>query len=111
MPASELAFVWQVEDTSLQMYLVSDEERALAKTMATYWTNFARSSDPNVGPKSDLAIPWLPYSEDKGEHSLKFDLPTLTDLRGNQFESQCDFVNQLGVIVPPESSSLATPFA
>ena len=103
--------MWQVEDTSLAQYLVSDDERALAYTMATYWVNFARSSDPNVGPSSDMAIHWAPYSEDTGEHNLRFDLPSLTDVEGNQLVAQCEYIDQLGVVTPETgaASALAAP--
>src|SRR5262249_45716117 len=39
----EIQYVFHLRD------LKTDEHRALSDAMATYWTNFAHNSDPNVG--------------------------------------------------------------
>jgi para-nitrobenzyl esterase len=43
---SEIAYVFRHLDSNHQS-TASDEQRALSATMATYWTNFAKSGDPN----------------------------------------------------------------
>uniref|UniRef100_A0A8C5SNZ5 Carboxylic ester hydrolase n=1 Tax=Laticauda laticaudata TaxID=8630 RepID=A0A8C5SNZ5_LATLA len=39
--------------------------RDLSKTMIAYWTNFARTGDPNKG-ESKVPIAWVPYDNESG---------------------------------------------
>jgi len=55
--ARELTFV---HDTAIPLFDVTDEDRALTQAMGDYWTNFAKSGDPNGGshpqwPRFDVA--------------------------------------------------------
>jgi para-nitrobenzyl esterase len=67
--ASELAFLFNFAD------LGDEPHRALQQTMSTYWTNFARSGDPNGGG----APQWAPY---KTGAIQALDLPAAGGVRG-----------------------------
>ena len=61
----------------------TDADRALADTMATYWTNFAKSGDPN-----GAGVPAWPNFTTTNEHLMHFNdtiavggLPNLDGLR------------------------------
>jgi para-nitrobenzyl esterase len=78
---AELPYVF--DHLSQQPWAWSDSDRALANAMATYWTNFARSGDPN----GDGVLPWLNFTT-AGELVLHFDgsataggVPDLEELR------------------------------
>jgi carboxylesterase type B len=92
------------------VYAVLDEaEQLLAETMASYWTNFARSSDPNgnggVGAsRTPLTIHWPVYTAD-GEVSITLDVGVLS-VEGNRNGAQCDFIDSIGV--PNANHSVAS---
>ncbi|MEZ5945735.1 carboxylesterase/lipase family protein [Hyphomonas sp.] len=52
---SEIPFVFGSSSTLLPM---SDKDERLARTMQAYWTNFARTGDPN----GEHLPPWPPYT-------------------------------------------------
>ncbi len=57
--ARELTFV---HDTTIPLFDVTAEDKALTQVMGDYWTNFAKSGDPNDGshpqwPRFDTAAP------------------------------------------------------
>merc|ERR1740121_1477156 len=92
---TEVLFVFEVEEQ-----LGSEQERELAATMASYWVNFARASDPNVGPaRASLTVPWAPFAAG-AENSLEFRLPKLASAL-SRLEAQCDFFDSLGPMPPP----------
>lgn len=63
---AELSYVF--DHLSQQPWAWSDADRAIANLMATYWTNFARSGDPN-----DDGMPvWPNFTRDR-ERVLHFD--------------------------------------
>ncbi|HEY2736253.1 MAG TPA: carboxylesterase family protein [Polyangiales bacterium] len=53
---SELQFLWNIPAPSGQM--LSSDEKALSSTMVKYWTQFAKTGDPN----SSGAPMWPPYT-------------------------------------------------
>ena len=58
----------------------------LARQMCNYWTNFARSGDPN-GPDADGSPmePWEPYTEDNKKVMFFGDKPELTAAEESDF--------------------------
>lgn len=78
---SELPYVF--DHLSQSQWTWTDTDRALANTMATYWTNFARSGDPNVA-----GLPVWPNFTAGDERLMHFDdagrvggIPNLAGLR------------------------------
>jgi para-nitrobenzyl esterase len=63
---AELPYVF--DHLSQEPWAWSDADRAIANMMATYWTNFARSGDPN----SDGVPVWPNFTTDR-ERVLHFD--------------------------------------
>ncbi|XP_019497313.1 PREDICTED: bile salt-activated lipase [Hipposideros armiger] len=41
------------------------QDRTVSKTMIAYWTNFARTGDPNIG-QSAVPTQWYPYTPESG---------------------------------------------
>jgi len=117
---SELGFIWLGEDgwqlgrgASTGGWQLLGPELPLAKRMATYWTNFAKSSNPNNlsrGPTPAEALAaavartelsaspiWSPFVEGS-EAMLELRLPT-PFLTIGSYEEQCDFMDSLGPMV------------
>ncbi|XP_028739176.1 bile salt-activated lipase [Peromyscus leucopus] len=105
-------------------------DRTLSKAMIAYWTNFARSGDPNMG-NSPVPTHWYPYTTENGKYlditneitstSMKEHLranflkywavtyevlPTVTDGEDTLPPSEND---SEAVPVPPVDDSEATP--
>ena len=112
----ELPFVWQhaisVEGKQAGG-LVGTAERVLARTVAAYWINFARSGDPNIGIHTALSMEW-PKASMPGTQPppssiayfsdvtvLQFDLPALSAANG-RLKHQCAFHNSIYPIPFPE---------
>jgi para-nitrobenzyl esterase len=56
--ASELQFVWNLNLPTPSTLTLTADEQALSATMVKYWTQFAKTGDPNV-----TGIPtWPPYT-------------------------------------------------
>ena len=111
--ASELAFVWQVaEADGSAQHLMSDGERLLGRTMASYWSNFAKSSDPNVGGyRTSMTVAWPPHDAATGNSSIELRLPALATAQ-NRLHAQCELLDTFGVLqyvpaagVPPASTA------
>ncbi|XP_066111908.1 bile salt-activated lipase isoform X1 [Saccopteryx bilineata] len=43
------------------------QDRTVSKTMIAYWTNFAKTGDPNMGP-SEVPTHWDPYTLEDGNY-------------------------------------------
>jgi len=56
--ASELPFVFHT--VSYAGYNFTSQEEILSKSIASYWTNFAVTGDPNKGAQS-VTLPWPLY--------------------------------------------------
>mmetsp|Transcript_43852 Transcript_43852/g.136523 ORF Transcript_43852/g.136523 Transcript_43852/m.136523 type:complete len:602 (+) Transcript_43852:87-1892(+) len=104
--ASEIEFVFLLEDPHGQLpHLIGEDEKLLARTMAAYWINFARTSDPNTAgekrpaQRTSLTIPWEPFTPER-QVSVRLDLPHLSDAVGRN-DPQCDLMDRLGVLAPP----------
>eukprot|EP00937_MAST-01D_sp_MAST-1D-sp2_P001079 g1079.t1 len=108
--ASETMFAWQgctefcVGPAPLR--LEGGGERLLARTVASYWLNFARWRDPNGGAggvggsSTNMTIRWPAFgaqADGGAEASLQLDLPALSTAEG-RFDEQCDFLDALGVL-------------
>ena len=72
-------------------YRFSPDERALTATMSTYWTNFARNSNPN-GPR----LPRWPQYQTASERVIVLDQPA-SHVRFYQVR-QCAFLDSLPTI-------------
>ncbi|WAR11767.1 D2-like protein, partial [Mya arenaria] len=86
--AEELAYIFQnswVKGTP--------DEGTLSQLMVLYWSNFAHSMNPSVGPRSPL-LRWFPYSPGS-KTIMHFKTPTpecITQFR----KQQCDFWDTVG---------------
>jgi hypothetical protein len=79
-------------------YELSAAEEALAANMASYWTNFAKTGDPN-GP----ALPEWPQYQAGDERSLVLDQP-LGEVDSYQ-RQQCEFWNTVPELFLPHGRS------
>lgn len=100
--------------------LLTREELELSVTMATYWTNFATSGDPNRqhGSTGSMAVPFWPQfksasTTDRGAQSVKLNGKyTIADrgggtvelIQGSYSQGACDFWDG---VVPGSSDELA----
>jgi len=110
--ASELEFVFLATDgkpDGMGHRLIGDDEKLLSKTMAGYWINFARTSDPNLPGRAsrplrtNLTIAWEPFTASR-EASIRLDLPALSAAVGRN-DLQCDIVDKLGVVTASLSAT------
>ena len=92
---AELPFVFQT--ASLYNYSMTTDEVSLSDLMIKYWTNFAKSHDPNVGENVDLK--WPTYSEEHKWAYLHFS--ALSNVYfGDYRQSFCDFWDRIGYSFP-----------
>ena len=118
--AFEMQFVWQGLPPALWApggSLIGADERRLSRTVAAYWTNFARSGNPNAGVRTPLTVEWHPvgaggspaYDAGASHHvdaaggvvALQIALPALTPVVG-RYEQQCAFIDSLGALPYPK---------
>ena len=112
----EMPFVWQQAlpvEGKLEGQLVGSAERVLARTVAAYWINFAKSGDPNIGIHTALSMEWpeasmpgtrLPPSSidfNPNITVLQFNLPELSAAHG-RLKHQCAFHNSIYPIPFPK---------
>ena len=115
-------FVWQGLPHSWAPYgtLVGPDEVLLARTMAAYWTNFARGGDPNLGVSTSLTINWpraaadgrsgAPFGRRDADgrmplQALQLDLPALSPVTARA-APQCEFIDAIGPIPAPWTALL-----
>ncbi|KAM6184106.1 bile salt-activated lipase-like [Erethizon dorsatum] len=112
----EIAYVFGKPFTTPLLYRPQD--RTVSKAMITYWTNFARSGDPNMG-HSAVPTHWYPYTIEDGNYlditstigssSMKQHLRA-TFLQFWTFTYQgLPTVHQQATPVPPAEDSEAVP--
>nr|XP_020026272.1 bile salt-activated lipase [Castor canadensis] len=95
------------------------QERTVSKAMIAYWTNFARSGDPNVG---DSSVPthWYPYTMENGSYleiNKEMDSQSMKEhLRSKYLQYWALTYKQLPTVigeeavpVPPTDDSQAAP--
>jgi len=87
---AELPFVFN--SAELAGFQITNEERQLGELMVAYWTNFARTGDPNYPLKVPLVWPAFGSSSDQ---YLELRTPQSTIITGLRKE-QCDFWDKLG---------------
>lgn len=94
--ASELRYVWQST-----LHSVEKKDRDMTSIIGTYWTNFAKTGNPNkvslraddVNNGKDTAY-WAKFNQSDGEMYMQLQVPGLslsTDLWG----TQCDLYDKL----------------
>lgn len=100
--AAELGFVWLGGDgwnasvgASEGGWKLEKDEWPLAETVATYWTNFAKSGNPNL-PRNgtSLTIPWT-----LAPHALDFRTSQLHLSQLSQLRRRCELLDSLGPMV------------
>ncbi|XP_077979660.1 uncharacterized protein LOC144435001 [Glandiceps talaboti] len=90
-------------------YNVTDEEVDLCRTMTTYWTNFAKTGDPNSPVSEDTPVKW-PIFENTNEHLLHLTV-NLTDdnirekIRADYMAFWLEYVPELIALNCSESES------
>ncbi|ELK30013.1 Bile salt-activated lipase [Myotis davidii] len=95
------------------------QDRTVSKAMIAYWTNFARTGDPNQG-HSAVPTQWEPYTQENGNYleinnkmdgqSMKQHLRSSYLQYWTQTYQELPTVNQDGVApVAPSDNSLAVP--
>ncbi|XP_036276299.2 bile salt-activated lipase-like [Pipistrellus kuhlii] len=126
--ADDLQYVFGKPFTNPFIYWPQD--RTISRTMIAYWTNFARTGDPNKGP-SAVPTQWEPYTQENGNYleinkkmdgqSLKQHLRSSYLQYWNQTYQALPTVSRDGAVplpplddpkaipVPPMDESSATP--
>jgi para-nitrobenzyl esterase len=82
--AAEIQYVWEYWGRRTPMSTVSDEDRALARTMHACWVSFAKTSRPVCGD-----TPWPAY-DPKADQLMEFGSPS--GLRTNFRKARLDAV-------------------
>ncbi|XP_077979663.1 acetylcholinesterase-like [Glandiceps talaboti] len=96
-------------------YNVTVEEEDLCRTMTTYWTNFAKTGDPNSPVSEDTPIKW-PIFENTNEHLLHLTV-NLTDdnirekIRADYMAFWLEYVPELIALNCSEQIGSASPNA
>nr|XP_004485292.3 bile salt-activated lipase [Dasypus novemcinctus] len=87
------------------------QDRTVSKAMIAYWTNFARSGDPNMGA-SAVPTHWYPYTTENGNYleiNKKIDGSSLKQhLRTNYLQYWTKTYQALPTVVSGETSPLPT---
>jgi len=87
---AELPFVFHTAE--LAGYKFTPEEELLSQSMVFYWTNFARTGNPNVG-QNQVPVEWTSFSIDSLDN-LEFSTPI--SLNYQLRKKYCDFFDSIG---------------
>ncbi|KAK3091492.1 hypothetical protein FSP39_020232 [Pinctada imbricata] len=88
---SELPFVFQ--SAGLYNYTMTADENVLSDSMIGYWSNFAKSGDPNSG--QTVSVNWPEYSKENNWTHMRFRTPA-NELENNYRQMYCDFWDRIG---------------
>jgi carboxylesterase type B len=86
---AELPFVFQ----QFSGFVPSPEEQVLSNRMVKYWTNFAYTGNPNIGPQ-DVSVNWQSITNTNLNYML-FSTPEVK-LQSGLRKAQCDLWDKLG---------------
>lgn len=95
------------------------QERSVSKAMIAYWTNFAKSGDPNMG-NSQVPTHWYPYTVENGNYLTITKSITSTSMKQHlrakflqywavTYEVLPTVADEQGTLPPPEDDSEAVP--
>ncbi|CAH1787472.1 unnamed protein product [Owenia fusiformis] len=89
----------ELEYTFKSVTFNSYEENALSSTMLTYWTNFAKTGDPNTGYNEDLKnlnlSKWSKYNQENNWPFMHFKTPE-SSLETDYDSVKCNFWDNVG---------------
>jgi len=90
--SADLPYIFDLE--TLTDFRFTKEERNLASVMGQYWTNFAKTGNPN-GDETDQLKNWPRLFEDSTETTVKFNMARLNGegptIFNDGLSSLCDF--------------------
>jgi para-nitrobenzyl esterase len=88
---SELQYLFDIV-TSLPAIPLNDAQEKLSRDMVTYWTNFAHTGNPNLGPRSFGAPIWW-RTTDRVSFVQSLELPRPRARSGASFDAdhKCGF--------------------
>ena len=85
-------------------YTETTAEQALSLRIERYWTNFAKTGDPN-----DAVLPlWPPYESVNTEFLILDDTTSATS--GDYHATQCEYLNKVPVVDPLKCDALCRRF-
>jgi para-nitrobenzyl esterase len=95
--AGEIEYVFGALD-SIPKVTWTDEDRKLSDAMMTYWSNFARTGDPNGGPTSGGLPKWPTYTKAGGYQLIHLDttIRTAPDAQRGRYELLDTIANKPG---------------
>jgi carboxylesterase type B len=88
---SEIPFVFQ--SAKLGNFTITPDELKLSDSLISYWSNFAKSGDPNRG--TPVTLDWPPYKPDSLWPQMFFATPS-NSVKSSYRKNHCDFWDILG---------------
>ena len=89
---SELPFVFDNDLHAALNTSFTPEEDILATQMGTYWCNFAKTGNPNVGTPGAVSLPTWPAWNDTSRLNLALNTTILVE----SSEALCSFWDEIG---------------
>ncbi|XP_042537034.1 bile salt-activated lipase [Dipodomys spectabilis] len=87
------------------------QDRTISKAMIAYWTNFAKSGDPNMG-HSPVPTHWYPYTMENGNYleiTKKMNSQSMKEHLRTKYVQYWNTTYQELPTMPPEDNSQAAP--